>query len=879
MTGQVISLTLLQNLLVMDLINLTQLHMQSPCANSDFNTFYNIFEEMLDKIEKAYPNANITISGDFNLDFMAPNNRTKLICDLLSQNFTIYNKHLFENCLKIESWCEVYNASTAETKAVAFLDTFMKHFNNSFPRTSRTKSDNRNKIRTTPELKNLKQLLLLYHNDLSEILQADTIIDHSKQWFNSNELFLSIQKTEICSFSLKTSQNNSHVRFLGIDLDSSLSWSLHIENLCSKLSKAVYAIKKVSQTVDTEAAVTAYYSLFHSLLSYGILSWGNASFSQLQKVFIIQKAAVRGIVNARPVEHCKDLFKHFKITTLFRLIVFQNLIYIKNNIDKHVQLSSVHGGVTVLPPDIKKSQAEFSIEGECIRYGIAALRNVGFSIAEGIVNTRHIINKRALESLIKSGAFDSVHKNRKQLYESMDMLIYFANKNKQDRESSQAALFGSLDVLKPKFENVEDFDEEEKLEHELFSLGFYLTNHPLEKFRILLEKLNIGFIGENRTAKTAGVILNARMRTSERGRFVILTLSDPHNVSEIAFYNNEIIEEKRDLFSPGTFVIIDLEASGNTTRLAGKDISEFTKRVASTIKELVLTTECTDSQKAAMELNAILKDKGRTKILLKLLLEKHKVSILLPGAYSIAPQEDIVNLYEFTFIAQQGLLQQEVEEMVQELAVSLKNIKADVIFQKIKSLMERQNSTLTKQELETRAEDIKEGLVAYSDFLEDLTKILWVELEEDLSNLKEVKSKIDKDEQITTAFIHNAVNALKRNISEHLMKIFQDILKDFRINGPTQSSKALEMLLENIEASGLIKYEHWGLLDFAYPINKMKSGHYCIMCISSTANILDEFVRRMKLNENVIRHLSVQVDKFFEGKSYMMNKQIEEQNA
>nr|CAH7764355.1 unnamed protein product [Callosobruchus chinensis] len=164
----------------------------------------------------------------------------------------------------------------------------------------------------------------LNSDDLSEILQADTIIDHSKQWFNSNELFLNIEKTEICSFSLKTCQNNSHVRFLGIDLDSSLSWSLHIENLCT-----VYAIKKVSQTVDTEAAVTAYYGLFHSSLSYGILSWGNASFSQLQKVFIIQKAAVRGIVNARPVEHCKDLFKHFKITTLFGLIVFQNLIYIR----------------------------------------------------------------------------------------------------------------------------------------------------------------------------------------------------------------------------------------------------------------------------------------------------------------------------------------------------------------------------------------------------------------------------------------------------------------------------------------------------------------------------------------------------------------------
>ncbi|MCA7010201.1 DNA polymerase III subunit alpha [Wolbachia endosymbiont of Tribolium confusum] len=304
-------------------------------------------------------------------------------------------------------------------------------------------------------------------------------------------------------------------------------------------------------------------------------------------------------------------------------------------------------GVAVLSPDISKSKAEFSIESEHIRYGIAALRNVGFAIAEGIVNapykdiwefvqnSGHIINKRALESLIKSGAFDSVHQNRKQLYESIDTLIYFANKN---RQSNQAALFGNLDILKPKLENVEDFNEEEKLEHELFSLGFYLTNHPLEKFRTLLKKLNIGFIGESKTTKTAGVILNVRMRTSERGRFVILTLSDPHNVSEIAFYNNEIIEEKRNLFSPGTFVVIDLEISESTTRLSGKNISEFTEKVTSLMRGLVLTAVCADSKKVAEELNLVLKNVGKTKIMLELLLEKHKVSILLPGAYLITPQ-------------------------------------------------------------------------------------------------------------------------------------------------------------------------------------------------------------------------------------------------
>ncbi|MDG7052849.1 MAG: 30S ribosomal protein S6 [Wolbachia endosymbiont of Alcedoecus sp.] len=260
-----------------------------------------------------------------------------------------------------------------------------------------------------------------------------------------------------------------------------------------------------------------------------------------------------------------------------------------------------------------------------------------------------------------------------------------------------------------------------------------------------------------------------------------------------------------------------------------------------------------------------------------------------------------MNLYEFTFIAQQGLLQQEVEEMVQELGILLKNIKADIMLQQIKGILKEGNDKLAKQESEVRAKNIQGSLVDYSNFLEGFAKILWVELEKDLSNLKEVKSKIDKElkgnlkglgitqdfiklpedgKQIAkSAFIRNTINTLKGNISEHLVKLFQEVLQGSGIIGSNQLSKTLEALLVNVEASGLIKYEYWGLLDFAYPINKMKSGHYCIMCISSTSSIMDEFVRRVKLNENIIRHLSVQVNKFFEGKSHMMNKEVEAQSA
>ncbi|NSM56267.1 hypothetical protein HET73_01195 [Wolbachia endosymbiont of Atemnus politus] len=171
-----------------------------------------------------------------------------------------------------------------------------------------------------------------------------------------------------------------------------------------------------------------------------------------------------------------------------------------------------------------------------------------------------------------------------------------------------------------------------------------------------------------------------------------------------------------------------------------------------------------------------------------------------------------MNLYEFTFIAQQGLLQQEVEGMAQELGVLLKNIKTDVVFQQIKGILEQGNNKFTKQELEVRAKDIQEGLVVYSDFLESFVKILWVELEGDLSNLKEVKLKISKEQknepkslgitqdfiklpedgkQISkSAFIRNAVSTLKENISEHLMKIFQGL----EVTNQNRLSKTLEML-------------------------------------------------------------------------------------
>ena len=96
--------------------------------------------------------------------------------------------------------------------------------------------------------------------------------------------------------------------------------------------------------------------------------------------------------------------------------------------------------------------------------------------------------------------------------------------------------------------------------------------------------------------------------------------------------------------------------------------------------------------------------------------------------------------------------------------------------------------------------------------------------------------------------------------------IAQQGLTQYELEG---LSKGLSALLVKIGAE-LVKYEYWGLLDFAYSIAKNNKGHYCMMYIRADPAAMDEFRRRVRLNEDVLRFLCLKVDKVCEGKSAMM---------
>jgi DNA polymerase III subunit alpha len=208
-------------------------------------------------------------------------------------------------------------------------------------------------------------------------------------------------------------------------------------------------------------------------------------------------------------------------------------------------------GIAVEPPDINFSDANFTPHGSAIRFGLAAVKNVGGNAIESIAQARkdsakfesifdfcekvdlRLLNKRVLESLIKSGAMDALGR-RAQLMAVLDKAIERAQKTQRDAESGQHGLFGVFQEEEvhnhnDRLPDIPDWDEHQRLTAEKEILGFFITGHPLEKYREKLVdfgSLNTEEIsamksstGKDENITTAGLITNVRVLKSKKGDF------------------------------------------------------------------------------------------------------------------------------------------------------------------------------------------------------------------------------------------------------------------------------------------------------------------------------------------------------------------------
>lgn len=176
-------------------------------------------------------------------------------------------------------------------------------------------------------------------NSINELQQISRVaFDEASTWFKANGFLLNEEKTQNVIFSLKSREGENlnpslvdSVKFLGVYVDSRLSWSPHIDFILKKLSKVIFLLRRLLLFVSPTYVRTAYFAYFQSILRYGLIFWGNCS--RINEVLVIQKKSIRVITKSKPLDHCKPLFTELKIQTVINLYIFDLTLYVLDNAD------------------------------------------------------------------------------------------------------------------------------------------------------------------------------------------------------------------------------------------------------------------------------------------------------------------------------------------------------------------------------------------------------------------------------------------------------------------------------------------------------------------------------------------------------------------
>lgn len=270
--------------------------------------------------------------------------------------------------------------------------------------------------------------------------------------------------------------------------------------------------------------------------------------------------------------------------------------------------------ITLRPPDVNESELDFSIRynndkdnpGE-ILYGLSAIKNVGEKAAQNIIDSRkehgkftglidflkkvdlRLVNKKAVESLIFSGAFDCVEPNRNKLFLNMERATMYAQRyNSSEEANGQEGLFssaGNSKVVNQDYiiQNYDEFPETEKYNREKAAIGFYITGHPLSRYEKDLESFIDLTFGEEpseldfnrlKTVTMCGVINDIQVKLSKKGnKFVVFNLVDFYGSGEcIAF--SKLYEIKNRLFENDNLVVVrgTPEENGDKIKLTVDEI-------------------------------------------------------------------------------------------------------------------------------------------------------------------------------------------------------------------------------------------------------------------------------------------------------------------
>ncbi len=259
-----------------------------------------------------------------------------------------------------------------------------------------------------------------------------------------------------------------------------------------------------------------------------------------------------------------------------------------NNTDKvvlYINECREHA-IEVLPPDINESLIDFSVHNDRVRFGLAAVKNVGKSALQSIIEERtengkytsledfcnrvdsRKVNSRVIESLIQSGSFDSVGCRRSQLMAIVDQAMDKAKAVQRDKQSGQMSLFAispttdTTDKSSIIMPDIPEWDERERLTKEKETVGFYITGHPLDEDILEIKTIadtdiaGLAEFGDEQPVRIGGLIRSCKQLKSKKGDpMAFITVEDLLNAVEVIVFPNTFADCHSLLSSTETIIV------------------------------------------------------------------------------------------------------------------------------------------------------------------------------------------------------------------------------------------------------------------------------------------------------------------------------------
>ena len=325
-------------------------------------------------------------------------------------------------------------------------------------------------------------------------------------------------------------------------------------------------------------------------------------------------------------------------------------------------------GVTICPPDINRSSADFDVADGKVLYALGAIRNVGLQAMEHVVAVRaeggpfrdlfdfvervdpRQVNRRAFETLARAGAFDSLSPNRAEVIASAENLIGYGQSMAADRASNQGSLLGGdqADAQRPRLPGAEVWTATQRLDEELAAVGFYLSGHPLDDMVAALRRKRADLLADvipkaeagTEAFRMAGIVRRKREQASRMGgeKLAFVTLSDPTGEYEVLF-PPETLRRCRELLEVGKALALKVrvKARDGELRFIGDDAEPIDRAIANAVAGLRVHLSPRSAEIDALKrrLETASQARGGEIILVAPLDGGREVEMKLPGRFAL----------------------------------------------------------------------------------------------------------------------------------------------------------------------------------------------------------------------------------------------------